>query len=391
MIMIPTEWQKGAIRTTLESDKPVIMAGAIRSGKTLAAGMAMLLHGASRQGTYIIGGRTYTTALRNIILPMLEICRGWRLPHKLIRSEQKLRAGKSEYLIFGASTEASQDNIQGMTADGFLLDELPLLPKSFLMQAIARCSNDGALMIATLNKTNPNHWVKTEIVDSGEVEVIESMIDDNPHISEKVKSRYAKLLTGHYGARMLANEWAAATGRIWPDLMTIANLPIPLHGGIVAMDAAQSGTTAALRMAQIGGKWIIVGEYRYEGERPFHVHAAMVAAWKPSLVIVDPSSPGLIAAIRRTGTPCIPAPNRVLDGIHATETAIRTKRILLAEGQAPSLEKEMQSYVWDEKAAMIGEDKPLKTQDHFCDCLRYFCLAKLPMASLIPTQKGAGL
>ena len=33
--------------------------------------------------------------------------------------------------------------------------------------------------------------------------------------------------------------------------------------------------------------------------------------------------------------------------------------------------KEMQNYSWDERAGLIGDDKPLKQNDHGCDALRY--------------------
>lgn len=35
--------------------------------------------------------------------------------------------------------------------------------------------------------------------------------------------------------------------------------------------------------------------------------------------------------------------------------------------------KEFASYIWDEKAAEHGEDKPIKEHDHCCDALRYYC------------------
>ena len=40
--------------------------------------------------------------------------------------------------------------------------------------------------------------------------------------------------------------------------------------------------------------------------------------------------------------------------------------------------KELQSYVWDDKAAARGEEKPVKMQDHAPDAARYFCYTILP-------------
>jgi phage terminase large subunit len=38
---------------------------------------------------------------------------------------------------------------------------------------------------------------------------------------------------------------------------------------------------------------------------------------------------------------------------------------------------ELELYVWDEKAAQSGEEKPLKTNDHAPDALRYYVMTAL--------------
>jgi hypothetical protein len=35
-------------------------------------------------------------------------------------------------------------------------------------------------------------------------------------------------------------------------------------------------------------------------------------------------------------------------------------------------EKELSGYAWDEKAAKVGDEKPIKVADHSVDALRYF-------------------
>jgi hypothetical protein len=40
--------------------------------------------------------------------------------------------------------------------------------------------------------------------------------------------------------------------------------------------------------------------------------------------------------------------------------------------------KELKSYVWDEKAAQRGEEKPVKMQDHGPDAARYYVFTVLP-------------
>jgi hypothetical protein len=40
-------------------------------------------------------------------------------------------------------------------------------------------------------------------------------------------------------------------------------------------------------------------------------------------------------------------------------------------------------YIWDDKAAMRGEEKPLKTNDHAPDALRYYCMTALSIYDLM--------
>ena len=46
---------------------------------------------------------------------------------------------RNTYYLFGGRDERSQDLIQGITLAGVLLDEVALMPRSFVEQALGRC------------------------------------------------------------------------------------------------------------------------------------------------------------------------------------------------------------------------------------------------------------
>ena len=395
--MIPTPNQKQAVRTILKAKQPVLWAGAIRSGKTVGGALGLALHAQSRKGQYIVAGKSHTAVKRNVVPYIRDVCKSLHIPYTFKRSEQTLIVNSSELYLFGANNEASQDYIQGLTVDGFLLDELPLLPKSFYVQAIGRCSKPDPFMLATMNKVSPNHWTKTELIDEGAVDLIESMIEDNPHIAQETIDLYRRSIGGHYAARMLDNLWADATGRIWADIPEVGSVKIdgPVYAGV---DAAESGTTAAIfirRLYDSFGKstnnWAIVGEYTHTGVKPYAEHAKMIAQWNPFHCYVDPSAPGLKDALRKQGLNVSSANNNVEKGLQTVSSAIMRGRLFHVGGKCPKLLKEMSGYVWDEKAAEQGEDKPVKQGDHHCDALRYVAIHKIPMVSLQPIKKGAGL
>jgi hypothetical protein len=65
----------------------------------------------------------------------------------------------------------------------------------------------------------------------------------------------------------------------------------------------------------------------------------------------------------------ISADNAVSDGIRETATCLSIGKIKISP-ECKNWKKEVQGYVWDEKAL---EDKPVKENDHAMDDCRYFC------------------
>ena len=49
-----------------------------------------------------------------------------------------------------------------MTLGGVLLDEVALMPRSFVEQALARCSLDGSKLWFNCNPDTPLHWFYEE-------------------------------------------------------------------------------------------------------------------------------------------------------------------------------------------------------------------------------------
>jgi len=87
--------------------------------------------------------------------------------------------------------------------------------------------------------------------------------------------------------------------------------------------------------------------------------------------VVDPSAASFIAELRQAGYAVQKADNDVLDGIRLVSTRLKAGELLFSAACQHTIE-EFQSYVWDEKAAEHGEDKPVKTNDHCMDAVRYF-------------------
>lgn len=130
----------------------VIADGAIRSGKTISMSLSFVVWAMENfQGqNFAMCGKTVGSFRRNVLfwLKIMLEGRGYGVEDK--RSENLViisKADKENYFyVFGGRDERSQDLIQGITLAGVLLDEVALMPESFVNQATGRCSVDGSKM-----------------------------------------------------------------------------------------------------------------------------------------------------------------------------------------------------------------------------------------------------
>ena len=204
----------------------VIADGSIRSGKTIACIIGFLTWSQEMFDgeNFILAGKTMGALKKNVVQPMLRIMEAWGWPYEYIRSgtEPRLEIGSKTYYLFGANTEASQDALQGLTAAGAYLDEAALFPKSFVDQAVGRCSVDGWKFWMNCNPAGPHHFICEEYLNPEEMKKkkvyhLHFTMDDNFSISEKRKEEY-KNAWPHgsvFYKRYILGLWVAADGLIY--------------------------------------------------------------------------------------------------------------------------------------------------------------------------------
>ncbi len=212
--------------TVVSQNNYIIADGSIRSGKTIACIIGFLTWSQEMHSgqTFIIAGKTMGALKKNVIRPMLQILEAWGWPYDYVRSgsEPHIDIGSNTYYLFGANTEAAQDSLQGLTAAGAYLDEAALFPKSFIDQAIARCSVDGWKIWMNCNPAGPHHFICEEYLEPEEakrkkVYHLHFTMDDNLSISPKRKREY-KNAWPHgsvFYKRFILGLWVAADGLIY--------------------------------------------------------------------------------------------------------------------------------------------------------------------------------
>ncbi len=87
-------------------------------------------------------------------------------------------------------------------------------------------------------------------------------------------------------------------------------------------------------------------------------------------IVVDPSAASFRQQLKRSNMPGHEADNEVLDGIRTVAREFVGGRLKIAKRCTGTID-EMTAYAWDPKKQQIGEDAPIKVDDHGPDTLRY--------------------
>lgn len=365
----------------------LIADGAIRSGKTSLMTVsfidwAMREFNGRRFG---ICGKTVDSAVKNIVAPYLQMAYArkryqlsWRRTEKLLI----VRRGRIEnyFEIFGGKDEASFMLIQGRTLAGVLLDEVALMPRSFVEQACARCSVDGSRLWFNCNPSSPAHWFYNEwICDTKNKNAyhLHFELRDNPSLTEKIVQRYESMYTGVFYQRYIKGEWVAAEGLVYDFGEENITDDAPDNGEwYISIDYGTLNPFSAGLWCVLGDKAVLVDEYYYSGrttekqrtDEEYVEDVVRLAGDRQIVrVVVDPSAASFIEALKRRGFHVKKADNEVLDGIRRTSTYLHNGNIKIHRRCGHTIE-EFGLYRWNDKSA---EDAVIKENDHCMDMCRY--------------------
>ena len=152
----------------------IICDGAIRSGKTLSLTVGFVMWSMTSFDGQIFAmcGKTIESLRRNVTNLMPQWLGGaFEITEKRTEHCLRIRRGEVEntYYLFGGRDESSFAHIQGITLAGALLDEVALMPRSFVEQTIARCSVAGSRLFFSCNPDTPGHWFYQEWIRKAEI------------------------------------------------------------------------------------------------------------------------------------------------------------------------------------------------------------------------------
>lgn len=366
-----------------------IAEGAVSSGKSFIF-LIRFLEELERgpPGEYLIGGKSETTVLRNVVKP-LDNMTGGVLKYNHARREFNL-FDRMVYVV-GANDERAEGKIRGLTLAGALLDEITLLPQSFFKMCLSRLRVPNAKLFGTTNPDSKFHWLKTDFLDKfaddpEELASFQFKLDDNPYLTNEYKTSLKKEYSGLWYRRFIDGEWVQAEGAIYDffdEKIHVRHQP-PTYAKYYIL-GIDYGTTNPFAAVLIGYNddhsptlWVekeyywdskAMGYQKTDAEYYNEIQRAF-QGYPIKTVYLDPSAASFETELRRQKMPVKQAKNEVIDGIRFVATLLSQGDLVICSA-CKNLLKEIESYVWDEKSVRLGEDKPVKQRDHALDALRY--------------------
>jgi PBSX family phage terminase large subunit len=383
--------------------------GAIRSGKTVSSLIAWMLYiSRSPENVFIMSGNTLGSIIRNTIVGDFGLLA--MFPKAILTKDRSgttiIRFGEKVIYLFGAHDDADYKRLKGLTAGGWYADEVATHPESFIVEALARTAvSRDRRIFWTLNPAVPNHYIYKTFLDVWEEQQVPGylrfhfVLDDNLAMTKERKEELASQYHGRFKAMYILGLRVAAEGAVYDAFnsnMIYSKLPEDVTFSDQKYVACDYGTVNPCVFLECAlgsdNKIYVLREYRWDSRKKMKqkTDAEYVTDMEKFIgaasecehtIIVDPSASSFILALKLAGYSVLNGKNDVLDGIKRVSSLFAVNGIKIHES-CTGLIGELESYAWDAKAALNGDERPLKTNDHAPDALRYYCMTALSMFDL---------
>jgi len=386
-----------------------LLEGAVRSGKSYVTNdIAIDEIQQLPPCDVLISGYTISSVARNVLAEWREMIDPYG--YGLFKN---VREGKDDYLtidwrglrgkkfyIRGAGKDNDFKQIQGATFGYWLADEAVRHTESFVDMAISRLSLSFAKSIWTMNPDSPFHFIKKRFLDKEELYKEDSQgysefkkwtffLEDNPSLSSSYIDQLSNLYSGVFYKRYILSMWVIAEGAIYDFFMeadhTFSRQEMPKAIRYVTGSDYGTGNPTCFLLFGINPKshpsiWA-EREYYYDSK----IHEAQktdteyskafrkfLDGIRPSTNILDPSAASFKLQLKKDGVLFVKdADNDVLNGLRTQARMLKSREYMICRDTCPQTVKDYAGYSWDERAQLLGEDKPLKLNDHTKDTERY--------------------
>ena len=373
-----------------------VKSGAVRSGKSFVDTAyvipSRILERKGKPGIGVILGVSKSTIERNVLQPMRDIYGFKRIGN--INSENIANLFGERVYCLGAEKKSQVAKVLGSSFKYCYGDEVAKWSEDVFDIVKSRLDKEYSCFDGSLNPESPTHWLKRFLDSDADIYLQEYTLFDNPHLPQDFVENLCNEYRGTvYYDRLVLGKWMRAEGLIYQSF-TDNNLyddntrPVALYNTSVRIISCDYGTTnpcVFLDTYDDGDTIWIDNEYRWDSrsneakrtgnpqktDSQYADDMVKFMGTEPERIcniIADPSAASFITELRGRGLVVTGADNNVLDGIRELSSMFALKKVMIHR-RCTGLIEELHSYVWDDKA--VGEDRPVKEQDHGPDALRY--------------------
>lgn len=371
--------------------------GSVRSGKTVGTLFRFMQAAKSCPDSQIfMVGHTSETIYQNAVRLLMEsdqlavfrpFCT-WQPGRRQLKFLDKT------IQCLGAKDEGAVGQFQGKTMSLVYCDEMTLYPESITDMIDTRLSNPYSMGFASMNPSHPNHKCKKwiDLAEAGDKNYysLHFTLDDNPYVDEDYKQRIRNSLSGLFYKRNYLGLWCLAEGAIFDffdrKIHVLNRQPASAEYWIAAIDYGSVNAFACLlvgvstgRYTQTGKRLWVEKEYYWDSKKTGRQKTNSEYAddvcdflepYGVKNIYIDPSAQAFQIELQRRGLHAVHANNDVENGIQMMTSEMKKGNLYIME-ECENTIREIESYVWDPKAADRGYDEPLKKDDHAMDALRY--------------------
>lgn len=401
-----SEKQQSILAFPYTKYQALVCDGAVRSGKTSLMMVAFIDWAMDNYSNTRFGicGKTVDSTQKNIVAPYIGMSRTkQKYRAKWRRSDKLLEVSRGNvtnwFEVFGGKDESSFMLIQGRTFAGVLMDEVALMPRSFVEQAMARCSVAGARFWFSCNPSSPNHWFYQEWIKDPKVHnvlYLQFRMEDNPSLTKETLELYRSTYRGVFYKRYILGLWCAAEGLIYlqfaedekryyirrEEVPKLSYIEIGADVGGNASNHAYvaAGYTAARDVMYVLKAWsykatgVTVTQYRNNllkfADEIYNDYGFLDTIW------IDNAEAAIVNEVaahsRYHVRGCIK--EEILDRIRCADVLFSQDRIKIVAEECEDLCDGLRSAVWDEK----HDDQPLDDGSYNRDIIDAFDYSMTP-------------
>jgi PBSX family phage terminase large subunit len=387
--------------------------GSVSTGKTVITLLAFMhsLHDCPDSLIYMVG-HSSDTIYRNAVRLLFEapelsefrpFCTWYSGKRQLLYRDKTIQT-------LGAKDEGAVGAFQGLTMSRCYCDEMTLYPDSIVDMIDSRLRKPYSKAFAAMNPSHPRHklkaWIDLAAQGDPNYYALHFVLDDNPFLPDDYKDRIRKASSGLFYKRNVLGLWAMADGAIFDffdrNIYVIKKPPTAAEYWIAGVDYGSVNAFGCVLIGVSTGKYTQTGKQMWVEKEYFWDSKKMekqktqseyatdlqifLEPYAVKNIYCDPSAEAFQHELRKRGMHVTDGNNDVENGISIMTSEMKKGTVLICD-ECPNLIREIETYVWDSKAAEKGEDRPVKKDDHLLDALRY-CLVTHKVATYQPFKQN---